>query len=263
MITHEPTSTGDLLRQMEGLPGEPAACLNCGAALRGTYCARCGQPARTQRLTFPRVVRESVAHVLSLDWRVLRTARALLTRPGPFIREYLQGQRAPYSGPLPYYFLVVAANVAAAAVLGQAAVTPVEHDVGDSFADRNFVALQIGVVFGLLMLPLAVFRRVLHRSEGYSVAEHFAFLLYALAQSVLAVILLQLLLAFPLRMEMNGDLEGVVWLSAFTVAVLWGSRGFLAEATWRVALKLLASFAALLVVLTLVERALNLLFFAG
>jgi hypothetical protein len=218
-------------------------CLNCGAELRGAYCSECGQRARTARVTFPRLLRDFVDHVASVDSKLVRTFRALVRRPGAFVRDFLLGKRAGFARPLPYYLLVVALNVGASAVLRHPAAAE-DASGSASFWDQNFVALQIGLAFGLLMVPLAAARRVLHDDADWSVAEHFVFLLYLLAQSILVVLAVEAVL-WALGKPLGSDAEGLTWLAAFTGYVVWASREFLGEPRWKIGLKLLAAFAML------------------
>lgn len=83
---------------------EPPRCLNCGAALTGSFCAQCGQ--RVVALDAPSwvVIREAIEEAFDVDGRVLRTARALL-RPGELTTEYRRGHRAPYVGPLKLFLI--------------------------------------------------------------------------------------------------------------------------------------------------------------
>lgn len=74
----------------------------------GSYCFRCGQrhadilrPVRT-------LLREIASDVLTLDNRLLRTLRLLLSRPGFLTNEYLAGHRSRYVRPFRLY---VAASV--------------------------------------------------------------------------------------------------------------------------------------------------------
>lgn len=226
------------------------SCLNCGAELPGSYCGACGQRARTARITFPRLLQSFADHVLSIDSNLLRTFRALVRRPGEFIGAFLRGRRVGYARPLPYYLLAVAVNVGAAAVLRHPSETSPGADPVGSYWEQNFVALQIGLAYGLLMLPLAAARRILH-GAGYSVAEHFVFLLYVLAQSILVVLAVQVAL-WPWGIPLSGDAEGLTALTAFCGYVLWASRGFLAEPSWKVGLKLIAAFLMLLPCLAVV-----------
>jgi hypothetical protein len=73
------------------------------------------------------------------------------------------------------------------------------------------------------------------------VAEHFVLLVYVLAQSILIVLAAQVVL-WPFRILVVGDLEGTIWLAAFSSYVVWASRGFLSEPAWKVALKLLPAY---------------------
>jgi hypothetical protein len=233
---------------VSGIGPVETICLNCGAPVVGRYCSACGQTAGTDRLSFPRLFKDFFGHFVSLDSRVLRTFVAVSRRPGTFIREYLLGRRVGYSGPLTYYLLVVALNVGVSALLRHSSATPLEPDAGASFWDQNFVALQISLAFGALMLPLAVFRRLLHFKEDYSIAEHFSFLLFVLAQSVLVILVLHLV-THALGITMDGDVEGAAWLAAFTLYALLGSRGFIREPLWMIGVKLGAAYVGMLVVL--------------
>jgi hypothetical protein len=191
------------------------------------------------------LVRHFVDHVLSVDTTLLRTFTALVRRPGSFISEFLLGRRVGYARPFPYYLLVVAMNIAVGAVLPDAGGTQDANDDG-SFWDRNFVALQIGLTFGMLMLPVAAVRRMLHAKAGYSVVEHFCFLLYILAQSILIVLVAHL--AFSVAgVPFDSDVEGSIWLAAFLGYAVLASPGFLDEPRWKVGLKLVAALVAALI----------------
>lgn len=89
----------------EGTP----ACENCGATLAGPFCAACGQAHRSPITS----VRAFTAHVLddvaNLDSRLLRTAGALLFRPGRLTYEYVRGRRVRYTQPVTLYLLAAAA----------------------------------------------------------------------------------------------------------------------------------------------------------
>lgn len=81
-----------------GLPA--AACANCDAALRGQYCANCGQRARSRMISLWELVREASDVLTSLDSRLWRTLGLLMFRPGFLTEDYLLGRRARYIPPL-------------------------------------------------------------------------------------------------------------------------------------------------------------------
>ncbi len=224
-------------------PPLPAqTCLNCDAPLAGSYCSTCGQRARTGRITFPGLTRSLASQVLSFDSRLLHTFRALVRKPGAFIRNFVLGRRVGYARPLPYYLLAIALNIAMSGVVDHASESPASDNGGRSFWEQNFLAVLLGLMYGLLMLPLAGARRLLHREPAYSVAEHFVFLLYTLAQSVLIVLVARVVL-WTFGMSLTGDMEGSIWLVALSGYIVWASRGFIFEPGWKVALKLIPAFA--------------------
>jgi ABC-type multidrug transport system fused ATPase/permease subunit len=75
------------------------ACLNCGAALTGVYCAACGQPAHVHR-TVGAIWHELVHGVLHADGKLWRTLPELAFRPGELTRRYIAGERAKFISPL-------------------------------------------------------------------------------------------------------------------------------------------------------------------
>ncbi len=63
--------------------GTPAAeCANCGAPLVGPYCAMCGQEPDIHRRTVASLAHDLISDIASFDSRILRTAKALLFKPG-------------------------------------------------------------------------------------------------------------------------------------------------------------------------------------
>jgi Protein of unknown function (DUF3667) len=77
-------------------------CVNCGAALTGPFCARCGERAiDPDSLTVRHFLTHFVAHeVLHLDGKIWRTLRALLFRPGLLSAEFCAGRRTAYINPV-------------------------------------------------------------------------------------------------------------------------------------------------------------------
>ena len=83
----------------------PRACANCGAALGGAFCARCGQEDRPLDPTFREMVHEVGGEITNVDGRLARTLRALL-QPGALTLAWVAGRRASYLPPLRLYLLV-------------------------------------------------------------------------------------------------------------------------------------------------------------
>lgn len=93
------------------------ACANCGAALDGPYCARCGQS--TDELSRPvfALFTDWLDGIFTWDGRLLATLRALFLRPGAVARDYLDGKRARFTPPMRLYLLTSLMFFAAMAAL--------------------------------------------------------------------------------------------------------------------------------------------------
>ena len=97
---------------LESAPGggPPAqhACLDCGAALTDRFCAHCGQPANTHRITLKHLLLHDLPHsIWHVDKGIAYTFWQMLTRPGLTIRGYLAGQRTRQFRPVSYLLLLV------------------------------------------------------------------------------------------------------------------------------------------------------------
>ena len=90
---------------------EQHVCRNCGESYDGRYCPRCGQTARTVRLT-ARNVMSNALDVWGAGSRSMpRNIMHLLLRPGYMIADYLRGHRQPYFPPFKMLFVMMATFV--------------------------------------------------------------------------------------------------------------------------------------------------------
>lgn len=83
-----------------------AFCPNCGAKFEGPYCAHCGQERDTHRRTIANLLHDFFEDILSFDSRILRTARALVSRPGELTCAFREGRTRAYVPPIRLYFFV-------------------------------------------------------------------------------------------------------------------------------------------------------------
>lgn len=122
------------------------ACLNCGAALEGRFCAQCGQRAVPAYPTLHEYAGDAWQEMSGLDGRFARTLQTLIAHPGKLTVDTLEGKRAHYIKPLRLYlsasvlyFLIAAAapNVATntqAVVPGQEQTQDIKIDLGNADA---------------------------------------------------------------------------------------------------------------------------------
>ena len=90
----------------EGVSGGSPDCLNCGAYLRGQYCAVCGQRSQSRLISLWELIRDAFGDLFELDSRLWQTLVPLLRRPGLLTYDYLQGRRARFMPPFRMYLVL-------------------------------------------------------------------------------------------------------------------------------------------------------------
>ncbi|MBV8977055.1 MAG: DUF3667 domain-containing protein [Alphaproteobacteria bacterium] len=81
-------------------------CPNCGKPMIGAYCAICGQERDTHRRSVWGLIHALMEDIISFDSRVLRTAYALVARPGEIASAFREGRPRRYVPALRLYFFV-------------------------------------------------------------------------------------------------------------------------------------------------------------
>lgn len=107
----EAVTGGLAARAVEPAAGEGegqghGACLNCGTALAGPHCHRCGQAAHVHR-TLTAFWHDLAHSVLHFDGKLWRTLPLLAWRPGELTRRYVAGQRASFVSPMALFLFSV------------------------------------------------------------------------------------------------------------------------------------------------------------
>src|SRR5881275_2981138 len=80
-------------------------CENCGAQLRGHWCAQCGQAAIDYRRSFRHVIVDVLDSFLNWDSKFFATIGLLIVKPWRLTNEFLAGKRVRYLHPLRLYLL--------------------------------------------------------------------------------------------------------------------------------------------------------------
>ena len=81
-------------------------CPNCGASIIGPYCAMCGQERDTHRRSLFALLHDLFEDIISFDSRMLRTAYALMARPGELPRAFREGRTRSYVPAVRLYLFV-------------------------------------------------------------------------------------------------------------------------------------------------------------
>ena len=92
-------ATGPLIPvEPEQAPALP--CANCGTALAGPFCFRCGQHDKDYHRSLWRFFTDFLDNTFCWDNKFVLTVRPLLRRPGFLTQEFMAGRRARYVHPL-------------------------------------------------------------------------------------------------------------------------------------------------------------------
>ncbi len=123
---------------------QETACLNCDTALIGTHCHACGQKAHIHR-TMGAFFHDLLHGVLHFEGKIWRTLPLLLWHPGRLTREYIDGRRVRYVGPIALFLFTVFLTFALFSILGGAsALSPTVQGVEQAQAayDTGKVELE-------------------------------------------------------------------------------------------------------------------------
>lgn len=81
-------------------------CLNCGTALIGAHCHRCGQAGHIHR-TLHSVGHDLLHGVFHFEGKIWDTLPMLVARPGELTRRYVEGERARFVSPLALFLFTM------------------------------------------------------------------------------------------------------------------------------------------------------------
>src|SRR5262245_30635748 len=124
-------------------PASPP-CPTCGAIVDGRFCGNCGEKRITTddySIThFAEHILESLTH---FDFKSLRALKTLVTQPGRLTRDYLDGRRRSYIGPIQLFVIV---NIVFALIGPNTFRTPLavqEHDPPFAAFKQSLVASAV------------------------------------------------------------------------------------------------------------------------
>ena len=94
-------------------------CPSCRGVVATAYCPDCGErPLRPQELTLHGLASQALEALTDVDGRLLRSLRALVTRPGLLTVAYAEGRRKPFIGPVSLFLTTNVLFFAIEAIVG-------------------------------------------------------------------------------------------------------------------------------------------------
>jgi hypothetical protein len=191
-------------------------CPNCGQAAMAAYCSQCGEKRRDRAdWKLSSILGETFAELTNLEHSKLwQTFRLLLFKPGQLTRDYWNGRRKRYLGPVKLYLVFFALSLLLYSVHRPTAIYDVRtftavNPTGwfsrmlderaktrgvpaSEFAQEVNSRWQSYISMSQLIYPLfvALVLKLLFRRRGLYFAEHLIFALHVLAFSFLTSALL-------------------------------------------------------------------------
>ena len=221
-------------------------CLNCGAALGGSFCGSCGQRRLHGRLDLHEVFHETVHAFTHADQGIVRLVKDLALRPRVVYRDYFAGRRRTYFNPVLFLLLVLGVTIAAQSlVLDRLAAHP-PADVSVAKLRMERAIAQMDKVRYFVVLPVVSLLAWGLFPRRYHFAEIIVFWLFCLGwANALGLPFLAAAWLLPERRETLTEIAG--WLGALAMlAHLWVV--FFARTWWsafRCVALMLASYIAL------------------
>jgi hypothetical protein len=148
------------------MPDATWTCPSCKREVDSKYCPGCGErPLRDRELTLRGFIDQLVQAFTSIDGRLIRSFRYLVTRPGFLTVAFLQGRRKPYLGPIQLFLLANVLFFAAESLTGgQIFTTPLEFHLSNqpwSAGAQRLVARRLETTHRTLESYAPVFNRAM------------------------------------------------------------------------------------------------------
>jgi hypothetical protein len=155
--------------QLRVVEASATRCPNCDTPLAGAqrFCGQCGQKAGRARLTMRDIAHDFVHLLTHADHSIFTLVKALAYRPGHVARDYIDGKRKKYFGPLAFLFITVGLASFMVLIAGAKFFTPVPDNT-----IANFLQQHINLVIFLQVPLLAGVCALLFKGSRLNFAEH-------------------------------------------------------------------------------------------
>ncbi len=182
-------------------------CLNCGAEISTKYCPHCGQEKIIKRLEVKTIVHEVTHGLFHWDNSILNTFKLLFTKPGYFVKEYVNGKRKSFVKPFSFYLFFLTIYVllfhwmvgryfafynTSLSLSGSklSKIIMIQHLVS---ANINYLCFLLPLVFAFIL------KLFLKKNTGINYAESLVFSFYTFAMVLIFGTVIMLLSMIDIR----------------------------------------------------------------
>ena len=247
-------------------------CLNCDEPIDGNFCKNCGQSSHIHRINSHFLLHELQHGFLHVDKGILYTSKALFTRPGHFIREYIGGKMANHFKPVSMIIVLAAIfgivshyfhiNVLANNIKSSGSGVEFEQLNNKIESLVEWVAQHFIVLF-LIQIPIFSLGTFLaFKKSKYNFTENLVLNIFAVAQRlIIKILFLPLLILFkesPSFILFSKLSDGLGYLFFYWTLFQFYNKIPALEKTLRIILSLTISFPLILLVFfTVLQYLLN------
>ncbi|MEI9918351.1 MAG: DUF3667 domain-containing protein [Bacteroidota bacterium] len=165
-------------------------CVNCGAEGNGNFCSNCGQALHVKRIRLKDAWEDIWEHVSGFDGKFFRTFKDLTIRPGFAAREFINGNRARYYGPVAYYLLMITVFLLWLEFIDLSFVDYIKA-MQKTITNQNDTPFTANIrkilsdnlkIFAFFVVPFVAYasRRIYFRKQGLNLLEHSVPIFYML-----------------------------------------------------------------------------------
>ncbi len=169
------------------LSDKKKVCLNCGETTRGNFCAQCGQPTSTGKISFREIMKDFFGSTFALDGPLLKTIWTLIVNPGKLFREFIAGKRKTYFKPVAFFVLITAVYLILKSIIhfaplevefktGQEGLATISSGNKESLRlfDHNINNILFSLVFSIAFMLKLFFRKKYNLAEYTSIGFYIA-----------------------------------------------------------------------------------------
>lgn len=150
-------------------------CKNCSSHYRGNFCSQCGQSAKVKKINASYFLHDIPHSIFHIDSGFFYTLKALITKPGFALKEYLSGKRVKHFRP--FGFVVIMSSICTLLIklfnyfTNQLYKT---NNKGSVIAfDGNFFEKYPSLLIFLMIPILSIITWLFFRKKIYNYWEHF------------------------------------------------------------------------------------------
>ncbi|MGB8656658.1 MAG: DUF3667 domain-containing protein [Candidatus Zixiibacteriota bacterium] len=182
-------------------------CLNCGAEISTRYCPHCGQEKTIKRLEVKTIVHEVAHGIFHWDNSILSTFKLLLTKPGYFVKEYVNGRRKSFVKPFSFFLFFLTIYVLFFHWMSGRYFTFYNTSLNLSGSKlskikmmQHLVSANINYLYFIIPLVFAFFLKLLlKKNSGINYAESLVFSFYTFAMVLIFGTVIMLLSVIDIR----------------------------------------------------------------